>query len=89
MRTTLTLDDDVARKLRELAHRRKISFKEAVNSVLRRGLVAQESRAEAGRPFQVETFRSAFRPGVDSLKLNQLSDELEARGFAETRPPRS
>jgi hypothetical protein len=89
VRTTLTLDDDLARKLRELAHRRKISFKEAVNSVLRRGLVAQESRAEVGQPFEVETFRSAFRPGVDPLKLNQLSDELEARGFAETRHSRS
>ena len=36
------------------------------------------------RPFRIDTFRSAFRPGVDPLKLNQLSDELEARRFAET-----
>jgi len=84
MRTTLTLDDDVAMKLRELAHRRKVSFKEMVNSVLRRGLAAQESRGKSSRSFQVEAFRSAFRPGVDPLKLNQLSDELEARRFAET-----
>ena len=84
MRTTLTLDDDVATKLRALAHRRRVSFKEVVNAVLRRGLVAQESRSRSGHPFQVEAFRSAFRPGVDPLKLNQLSDELEARRFAET-----
>jgi hypothetical protein len=84
MRTTLTLDDDVATKLRALAHRRRVSFREVVNSVLRRGLVAQESRSESTPPFQVETFRSAFGPGVDPLKLNQLSDELEARRFAET-----
>jgi predicted transcriptional regulator len=32
MRTTLTLDDDVAAKLRELAHRRKLTFREAVNA---------------------------------------------------------
>lgn len=89
MRTTLTLDDDVARKLRELAHRRKVPFKEVVNAVLRRGLVAQETRAEPSRPFQVDAFRSAFRPGVDPLKLNQLSDELEARRFAEPGRPRS
>jgi hypothetical protein len=88
MRTTLTLDDDVATKLRELAHRRKLSFREVVNSVLRRGLVAQESRERPNHPFQVEAFRSAFRPGVDPLKLNQLSDELEARRFAETRQVR-
>jgi hypothetical protein len=85
MRTTLTLDDDVAAKLRELAHRRKVSFKEVVNSVLRRGLVAQEGRAEPGHPFRVDAFRSAFRPGVDPLRLNQLSDELEARRFGEAK----
>jgi len=84
MRTTLTIDDDVAAKLRDLAHRQRVSFKEVVNSVLRRGLVAQETRNKAGHAFRVETFRSAFRPGVDPLRLNQLSDELEARRFAET-----
>ena len=85
VRTTLTLDDDVAGKLRELAHRRRVTFKEVVNSILRRGLVAQESRGKSSRPFQVEAFRSAFRPGVDPLRLNQLSDELEARRLVETR----
>jgi len=81
MRTTLTLDDDVAAKLRELAHRRKLTFREVVNAVLRRGLAAQEPRGERSRPFRVETFSSAFRPGIDPLRLNQLNDELEARRF--------
>lgn len=89
MRTTLTLDDDVAAKLRELAHRRRVPFKEVVNEVLRRGLAAQERRGESRRPFPVEVFRSAFRPGVDPLKLNQLGDELEARRFTEAGPPRT
>ena len=88
MRTTLTLDDDVAVKLRELAHRRRVPFKDVVNSVLRRGLAAQERRAESEGPFRVEVFRSAFRPGVDPLKLNQLGDDLEARQFAEMGRPR-
>jgi hypothetical protein len=89
MRTTLTIDDDVAEKLRELAHRRRLSFKEIVNSVLRRGLTAQDRRAESRRAFRVEAFRSAFRSGVDPLKLNQLSDELEARRFADAERSRS
>lgn len=89
MRTTLTIDDDVAEKLRELAHRRRLPFKEIVNSVLRRGLTAQDRRAASGGAFRVEVFRSAFRPGVDPLKLNQLSDELEARRFADGERPRS
>jgi plasmid stability protein len=79
MRTTLTLDDDVAARLKDLAHRRKRPFKEVVNEILRRGLVAQEGRARAAPPFRVEVFSSPFQPGVDPLKLNQLSDELEAR----------
>ena len=89
MRTTLTLDDDVAMKLRELAHRRRLPFKEVVNSVLRRGLAAQEGRGELRQPFRVDVFRSRFRPGVDPLKLNQLSDELEAQRFVEVKRSRT
>lgn len=91
MRTTLTLDDDVAATLRELAHRRKLPFKEVVNSVLRRGLAAQEPRAASPPPFRVDAFSSPFRPGVDPLRLNQLNDELEVRRFGEgmrSRPSR-
>jgi len=81
MRTTLTLDDDLAAKLKEFAHRRGISFKEAVNTTLRRGLTAPASRDRRGKPFLVRTFSRSFRPGVDPMKLNQLADELEARRF--------
>lgn len=77
MRTTLTLDDDVAAKLKEIARRRKMPFKQAVNTVLRRGLVAPDVRARRPR-FRIEAFDSLFRAGIDPLRLNQLSDELEA-----------
>jgi hypothetical protein len=78
MRTTLTLDDDLAAKLKDLARRKKVSFKEAVNTAIRRGIVAPDARSERGRQFRVDVFSSPFRAGVDTLKLNQLSDELEA-----------
>jgi hypothetical protein len=81
MRTTLTLDDDVAAKLRQLAHRRRQSFKDVVNAVLRRGLSTQDRYAGARKPFRVETFRSPFRAGVDPMRLNQLADELDAEAF--------
>jgi hypothetical protein len=87
MRTTLSLDADVAAKLRDLAYRRKRPFKEVVNEVLRRGLAAQAPGSEASRPFRVEIFRSAFRPGIDPLKLNQLNDELAARRVSEASGP--
>ena len=38
MRTTLTLDDDVAALLKRLARTRNARFKEVVNEALRRGL---------------------------------------------------
>jgi hypothetical protein len=72
MRTTLTLDDDVAVKLQQLARRSGASFKETVNVTLRRALAAQERRAVRPQPFRVDTFNSPFRPGVDPLRLNQL-----------------
>lgn len=82
MRTTVTLDDDVAGKLRELAHRHRLSFKAALNSTLRRGLAAQERRGRLLPPFRVDVFSSPFRPGVDPLHLNQLVDELDLERFA-------
>jgi hypothetical protein len=78
MRTTVTLDPDVADRLSRLAHARRASFKETLNDVLRRGLARQEAAAE-GRPFVVKPHRSGFRPGIDPGKLNQLLDELDAR----------
>jgi hypothetical protein len=38
MRTTVTLDSDVALRLQELMRTRGLTFKEAVNSALRTGL---------------------------------------------------
>jgi hypothetical protein len=83
VRTTLTLDDDVAERLKALAHRQRISFKEVTNCTLRRGLSAQERRRR--KRFQVVPFRSPFRPGVDALRLNQLADELEIQSLAPRR----
>ena len=82
VRTTLTLDPDVAEKLKRLAHQRRATFKETVNDVLRRGLSSQPSRASR-KKFEVVPLRSAFAPGVDPLRLNQLADELEVRDFLE------
>lgn len=80
MRTTLTLDDDVAARLKELARRKGLSFRETVNTVLRRGFSTPETREAEKAGYTVRVFRSEFRPGVDLLRLNQLSDDLETEG---------
>ncbi len=81
MRTTVTLDADVAAKLKKLAHLKRRSFKATLDEVLRRGLAAQE-KAAAQSPFVVEPHSGGFRPGVDQGRLNQLADQLEAEEFS-------
>lgn len=83
MRTTLTLDDDVAATLREQAQRRNVPLKLVVNDALRRGL--SPSNEEPALPFRVDPLPGGFAPGVDPLRLNQLNDELELREFARLR----
>jgi hypothetical protein len=77
MRTTLTLDPDVAAKLRELSRERGISFKEAVNSTLRRGL-KPDTRRET---YRVPTRPLGYRFGdtLPSRLLTVLDDEEFAR----------
>jgi hypothetical protein len=76
MRTTVTLEPDLAKKLRVLAHRRGLSFKQALNEVIRRGLTSPDRQAPQPR-FTVQPHASGFRPGIDPGKLNQLVDQLE------------
>ena len=77
MRTTLTIDDDVARALEDLAHGTGTSLEAVVNEVLRRGLSTGEKPGAAREPFRVQSAPRGFRSGVDRRKLNQLVDELE------------
>ncbi len=81
MRTTLTIDDDVAQALKDLSRKRGTSFKAVVNEVLRRGLTTGEKPTAAHEPFRVRSAPRGFRAGIDPLKLNQLADELEIERF--------
>jgi hypothetical protein len=74
VRTTITLDADVAARLRALARERGISFKAAVNAVLRRGLAEGD---EPARPFRVTPRALGLRPGVDLDKALALAARLE------------
>ena len=76
MRTTLTLDEDVAAKLREETRQRKTSFKETVNACLRRGLEAPTDE-ELARPFIIESRRMGLRPGLDVDDIGGLLDLLD------------
>lgn len=73
MRTTLTLDSDVARLIDEAVHRERRPMKQVVNDALRRALASETQRERV----TLSPHESAIRTGFDVAKLNQLSDELE------------
>ncbi len=81
MRTTLTLDDDLAHQLRERTRLSGTSFKQLVNDTLRAGLQAGQQPTKPLPHFRVTPRAGGFRSGVDLLRLNQLNDELESEAF--------
>lgn len=69
MRTTLTLDDDVAVRLDELRASRDTSLKEIVNDVLRRGLNDLERGPRERTPYRMEPHDAGrcLAPSLDSV----------------------
>ena len=83
MRTTLTLDDDLARALKETAYRTGQSFKAAVNEALRAGLATLQKTQRAGKPYRLEPASlGSVEPGINLDKTLSLADALEDEGIA-------
>lgn len=74
MRTTVTLDPDLAATLRRISRERGISFKEALNTFLRAGLGAE---ARSARPYRIKARYLGVRPGINLDKALSLADEME------------
>jgi hypothetical protein len=75
VRTTLTLDDDVARRLEAEKRRSGKPFRDVVNECLRRGLASRGGREKAP-PFVVQARDlGSLRPGIT---LDSIGDLLEA-----------
>jgi hypothetical protein len=73
----LTLDEDVAAKLKSLARRTGRAFREVVNETLRRGL-ADSPNPRAHRPFRIETRDlGQRRPGLNMDNIAELLDQVE------------
>jgi hypothetical protein len=77
MRTTLTLDDDVAAKLRTESQRAGRPFREVVNETLRRGLESRRATAQR-RVFKV-TARDLgnLKPGLSLDNIAELVEHVE------------
>ncbi len=79
MRTTLTIDDDVAHLVEQEVRRSGDSFKGTINRLLRRGLTAEDRMAERA-PFVVTPLFMGVRPGQNYDNIEELLDELEGPG---------
>jgi Ribbon-helix-helix protein, copG family len=75
LRTTVRLDPDLAAQLRALARERGVSFNEAVNRMLRRGLTSAGGGSE--RPYRLTPRRLGLRSGVELEHALRLAGDLE------------
>lgn len=72
MRTTLTIDDDVAVQLERLRREQNASLKQVVNDTLRYGLKAAEKPARPRKRFRVRTFRG----GEQLIPLDNVAEAI-------------
>ena len=80
MRTTLTIDDQLMRELKERAQREGVPLKQVVNQTIRRGLEV-ETRSK-GKPYRARTYAMG-RPLVPSHdKSLQIAAALEDEEMA-------
>jgi hypothetical protein len=77
MRTTLTLDDDIAAKLKAEARRTGRPFRDTVNETLRRGLATRRVGL-AQQPFKVAARDLGnLRAGLSLDNIGELIEQVE------------
>jgi len=76
MRTTVEFDDDTAQAIEAFRHERRAGLSQAVNELIRRGLVAQPARPP---------FRQRTAPLGVSIDTSSIADALELLEGAATR----
>lgn len=74
MRTTLTIDDDLAERLKAEMRKEGASLKEIVSTLLRRGLDAPK---RSKKRFRVKARPMGVRAGVNYSKTSEMLDWLD------------
>jgi hypothetical protein len=77
MRTTLTIDDDVAAELERLRRTRDASLKGLVNDALRLGLREMTSPAKKRKPFRTRSFDGGRLLVASIDNIGELLAEIE------------
>lgn len=85
MRTTLTIDPEIAARIKQEVALGKRPLKAVVNDALRKGLGLEPIKRS--KPYRIKPHSSGFVAGIDPCHLNQLVDELEAGEFLKKQIP--
>jgi hypothetical protein len=78
MRTTLTIDDDLAMKLKAEVRRTGKPFKIVVNEYLRSGLFRRQVRKPQERFRVITRSLGALRPGISLQNVGELLELIES-----------
>jgi len=76
MRTTLTLDEDVAFQLKSETRKSGKPFKQVVNETLREGFLMRKKAKELP-PYRVKARPLGLRPGLSLDSISKLLEEVE------------
>jgi hypothetical protein len=76
MRTTLTLDEDVAGKIRQEMRRTGQTFRDVVNTAVRIGLLRPRPQKTQGK-FVVRARSLDARPGLNYSNISDLIEQIE------------
>ncbi len=77
MRTTLAIDDDLLKGIKEKAAREGRTLQEVANELLRQALVQQKPRRKV--KLALRGWKAALQPGVDLLDRDKLFDLMDGR----------
>ena len=80
MRTTLTIEDDVAAELERVRRKRGASLKTLVNEALRRGLQQMRVRQTKREPFRMRSFDM----GTPLIEIDNVAEAIahaEGEGY--------
>ncbi len=81
MRTTLTIDDDVAAMLDQLRRDRETSLKDLINEALRRGLLEMNAPRKRRKPYRTPSvdLGTPRIPNIDNIA--EVLDLAEGEAF--------
>jgi predicted transcriptional regulator len=80
MRTTLTLEEDVAERTRQIAHRLHKPFKTVVNEALRKGL-DEVDNSRKPRPYRTKAHDMGLREGLSLDNIHDLLSQVEKEDY--------